>query len=112
MIPDRLLTQTVTWVQPGRRTDTWGNAGQVDWDTATRTDITCWLTQTSATETVSGDRDVSVGQWELATNELSIGAIDRIEVGGVTYEVTGTPNVAARPSGPSHLVVQLTRTDG
>lgn len=111
MIPERLLSATCMWMRPGTRTDAWGNT-VVDWNAPVTTAITAWVTQTSGGEVVSGERDAAVGQWTMATNELDIGYRDRVEIDGVTYEVTGPPNIAARPSGPSHAVVHLTRTDG
>lgn len=108
-IAEHLLSQTVTWQQPGETTDEYNNI-LPDWEDPDDSEIAAYIEQVSTTEIVDG-RDSTVTRMRLFTNELGIHATDRIVWGDDVYEVDGDCAVFHTPAGPHHLEATLRIVD-
>lgn len=109
-IPARLLPITVTWVRPGVTLDGYGNTIP-DWDTVTSSALDVMIERRRTSET-RGNRDATVTNLVMFTNELAVAATDRIVWGDDTFDVDGEPWVVHSPAGPDHAEVDLLRVVG
>lgn len=86
-----------------------------DWSTADRRTYGAMLQPISSTETVQQDDQVTTDQQCFLPPEAVVGECDRVEIDGVTYEVTGRPG-REQGSGPlaalSHLTLILREVTG
>lgn len=107
-----LLTQTVTIIEPGTSTDTYGNE-VADWGAgATTTTGPGLIQQTDATE-VTVDRDTVVSNLMLfLPPDRTITALCRATEGERTFEVIGEPDLLRTPRGPHHVEARLRHVAG
>lgn len=110
MIGARLLPHTVTWQQPGTRTDGYGNT-TADWTGATETALRGFMQPLSGQENTDA-RDAQIGDWVLFTDEPAISGADRIVWAGDTYEVIGPPARFDDLGGFHHIEARLRIVEG
>jgi hypothetical protein len=116
-LPERFLTETVIWRQPGSRTDA-RDQTIPSWspEDVTDTEITAWIQPSGdpgrASEPITTKRDALIHQFILATNELGISGRDRIVWNGATYTVDGHPGRVPTPRGPDHAEMTIRRVEG
>lgn len=104
------LPHSVTWQQPGSRTDGYGTAA-ADWTDPTETTIAGYMQPLSGQENTDG-RDAQVGDWVLYTLEQAVSGADRIVWAGDTYEVIGPPARFDTPRGFHHIEARLRIVEG
>lgn len=120
MVPDRLLVQTVTVVEPAEVVDAYNDV-TYDYDAGTRTEIKAWLQQDQRIEQFRDGRDPLDEKWLLVTNYTPISGHARIEWadhpgGPVVFSVDGPTEPAYAPmstgSAVHHLEAQLRLVSG
>jgi hypothetical protein len=105
---EQLFTRTVT-VLTGTSVPTgYGNATKLDWSAPTSRQTVGWLGPYSGETENAADRDQQMAD---ATVYLPAGdpitALDRVQIDGVTYQVTGTPSPPFTPRGAHHIEADL-----
>ena len=110
---NRLMTRPVTVLRAAQRTDRYGNVLRDDWDNPTRTATVGWDYQQSGIEILDGrNAQVSAHILYLPAGTVIDGS-DRVEIDGDTFELTGPPRRARRPTtGEHHVEADLKRVDG
>jgi hypothetical protein len=107
-----LLPHQVDILTAATTTDTYGNV-VLDWNNMTTRTVAAYVRPAPASENVA-DRDAVTAVWQVHTNDLSIGALDRVRFDGVVYDIDGKPltwDVA--PDGVvGHTKLLLRRVDG
>jgi head-tail adaptor len=108
----RLLARTVTIKRAGSTTDRYG-ASVKNWNTATTTATTGWLSQASSVEVNDLGREGQESLWTLVLPvDTDILGGDRVTIEGTTYEVDGPPNRAWTPRGEHHVEARLKLVQG
>lgn len=110
-----LYTQSITIVRPGTATDEYGNA-RPDWGDPLRIPVSGVNVQPQGDSSEdTDDRQVTVTGWRLYTprgTDLDLRETDRVEVDGMTLQVTG--KVARWPApggGVHHIEADLQEVD-
>lgn len=110
MIPAHLLPIEVTWMRPGITIDGYGNSVP-DWDAVTSSPLDVMIERRRTTEQ-RANRDATITNLVMFTNELAVAATDRIVWGDDTYDIDGEPWVVHTPAGPDHAEVDLLKVTG
>jgi head-tail adaptor len=106
------LTQTVTLVAPGSKTDVYNNTVP-DWQNTTQVDEPGLIQQASGSTEDQVDRDTVVTDYVLFLLPTSvITSAHRAIEGGRTFEVIGQPDLLRRRQGPHHIEAHLRRVVG
>lgn len=106
-VPAHMLPHTVTRVRAATTTDSYNNTVPSWGDSASRLDMAAWLQQNQRSEPRSDGRDPLDQLWLLVTNEADILGGDRVEFGGMTFEVEGPPEPVYTPAGFHHTEATL-----
>lgn len=105
---EQLFTRTVTILRGTSTSTGYGNATKLDWTNPTPTQTVGWLGPYSGEAENALDRDQQMAD---ATVFLPAGtditALDRVQIDGVTYQVTGTPSPPFTPLGAHHIEADL-----
>jgi head-tail adaptor len=104
MIPERLLTRSLTWIEPTISADRYGDAAEA-WGAGTA--ITGRIDTLSQLEVQDQTRDMATTVRVLFTNTTGLTSKARIVDGTTTYEVDGLPAVIDSPAGPHHTEARL-----
>ena len=101
-----LLVHDVTILRATTTTDRYENV-VVSWSSPTETGVKGWITQRNRSED-NDQRSAEISDWVLfAPADTDIVAGDRVQWGGVTYEVDGPPLRAYTPRGEHHVEAGL-----
>jgi hypothetical protein len=84
-----LLSQEITVLTAPLAVDDYGNRVP-DWAAATERTVAAYVRPAPASENVA-DRSAVEAQWQVHTNDLNVGALDRVVFDGETYEIDGQP---------------------
>jgi hypothetical protein len=107
-----LLPHQVDILTAATTTDTYQNV-VLDWAAPASRTVAAYVRPAPASENVA-DRDAVTAVWQVHTNDLQIGALDRVRFDGVIYDIDGKPltwDVA--PDGVvGHTKLLLRRVDG
>jgi hypothetical protein len=97
MIRPGLLPHTITIITGAAATDDYGNTVLDYGDDAERRDVKAYVRPTTTSVRPAGDEYVDAGRdivemaWQVHTNDLDVGPLDRVEYDGEVYEVDGKP---------------------
>jgi len=105
---EQLFTRTVTILDGTEVPSGYGNATKLDWSNPTATVTTGWLGPYSGESENALDRDQQMAD---ATVYLPPGTpitgLSRVQIDGVTYQVTGQPSPPFTPRGAHHIEADL-----
>ena len=105
MIPERLMTRSLTWIEPTFGADAYGDATEPTYGVGTP--ITGRIDPITTTEVDDQTRAISASTRLLITNATGISSKARIVDGTTVYEVDGLPAVLDDGVGPHHTEARL-----
>jgi hypothetical protein len=110
---EQLFTRKVTVLSGTEVPSGYGNATKLDWTNPTPRQTVGWLGPYSGEAENALDRDQQMAD---ATLYLPAGdpitALNRVQIDGVIYQVTGTPSPPFSPRGAHHVEVDLKVVEG
>lgn len=92
MIRPGLLPHTITVITAVTATDDYGNTVLDYGNDAERREVKAYVRPAPASEDIA-DRNAVTAAWQVHTNDLGVGALDRVEYEGDVYEIDGQPLV-------------------
>jgi hypothetical protein len=107
----RLGDHTISIVRPGSRPADYGTGTELDWATATTSEVSGCSVQPAPSEDFTIDRDTFTTRWvAYLPKDTDVHAHDRVQWEGDTYEIDG--GVLRWHFGAlSHVVVNLRRSE-
>ncbi|MGH6656627.1 MAG: hypothetical protein ACRDVE_15665 [Actinocrinis sp.] len=105
---ERLFVRSVTVLDGVDVPTGYGNATRLDWSNPTPRITKGWLGPYSGESENALDRDQQMADATLyLPADDPITALSRVQIDGVTYQVTGPPSPPFTPRGPHHVEVDL-----
>lgn len=114
MLPEAIANQTVTRLRGSSGSDGYGDSG-TNWTDPARLVITGCSFQPQQGQEFLTDRSAVVSRWQwFGPPDADVLSNDRLEVGGVTYDIDGSVQVWTDTTGNGldHKFALCRRTDG